>query len=227
DAPTVQVWQAYQQLLTENKFKRLTVKPGDRLPIKGIEATVISSDGAVINHALAGAGQENAKCKGAESFPADQTENRRSLGTLITLGKLRILDLGDLTRDVEMDLVCPNNKLGAMDIYIVSHHGWYQSGSPAFLNAIAPRVAIMDNGAKKGGTPSAWDIIEKSPRLQDLWQLHFSEEGGPGHNVAPEFIANPEGPDAANYLQLTAWPDGSFEIFNSRTSKTKQYSAQH
>jgi len=227
DAPTVQVWQAYQQLLTENKFKRLTVKPGDKLPVKGVEATVISSDGLVIDHALAGAGQENAVCKGGESYAADQTENRRSLGTLITFGKLRILDLGDLTRDKEMELVCPNNKLGAMDIYIVSHHGWYQSGSPAFLNAIAPRVAIMDNGAKKGGTPSAWDIIEKSPRLQDLWQLHFSEEGGPGHNVAPEFIANPEGPDAANYLQLTAWPDGSFEIFNSRTSKTKQYSAQH
>ena len=227
DAPTVQVWQAYQQLLTENKFKRLTVKPGDKLPVKGVQATVISSDGLVIDHALAGAGQENAVCKGGESYAADQTENRRSLGTLITFGKLRILDLGDLTRDKEMELVCPNNKLGAMDIYIVSHHGWYQSGSPAFLNAIAPRVAIMDNGAKKGGTPSAWDIIEKSPRLQDLWQLHFSEEGGPAHNVAPEFIANPEGPDAANYLQLIAWPDGSFEIFNSRTSKTKQYSAQH
>jgi beta-lactamase superfamily II metal-dependent hydrolase len=227
DAPTVQVWQAYQQLVTENKFKRLTVKPGDKLPVKGVEATVISSDGAVIDHALAGAGQENPVCRGAESYAADQTENRRSLGTLITFGKLRILDLGDLTRDKEMELVCPNNKLGAIDIYIVSHHGWYQSGSPAFLNAIAPRVAIMDNGAKKGGTPSAWDIIEKSPRLQDLWQLHFSEEGGPAHNVTPEFIANPEGPDAANYLRLTAWPDGSFEIFNSRTSKTKQYSAQH
>ncbi len=225
DAPTVQVWQAYQQLLATKKFKRLTVKPGDSLPIQGIETTVISSDGAVIDHALPGAGQENTSCKNAEQFPADQTENRRSLGTLITFGKLRILDLGDLTRDKEMELVCPINKLGAVDIYIVSHHGWYQSSSPAFLNAIAPRVAIMDNGAKKGGTPSAWDIIEKSPRLENLWQLHFSEEGGAAHNVAAEFIANPEGPDAANYLELTAWPDGSFEVFNSRTQKTKRYSA--
>ena len=149
----------------------------------------------------------------------------RSLGTLITFGKLKILDLGDLTRDKEMELVCPKNKLGPIDIYIVSHHGWYQSGSPVFLNAIAPRVAIMDNGAKKGGTPSAWGVIEKSPRLENLWQLHFSEEGGASHNVSEEFIANPEGPDAANYLELTAWPDGSFEIFNPRTSNTKHYSA--
>jgi competence protein ComEC len=179
----------------------------------------------VIDHPLPGAGQENASCKNAEQFPADQTENRRSLGTLIMFGKLRILDLGDLTRDKEMELVCPVNKLGAIDIYIVSHHGWYQSNSPAFLSAIAPRVAIMDNGAKKGGTPSAWDNIEKSPRLKDLWQLHFSEEGAAAHNVASEFIANPEGPDAANYLELTAWPDGSFEVLNSRTKHAKRYPA--
>jgi competence protein ComEC len=225
DGPTVEGWKAYQDLLAANKFKRLTLKPGDALPIKGIKTTVISSDGIVIDHNLPGAGQENPRCNGAEQYPTDQTENRRSLGTLFTFGKLRILDLGDLTRDKEMELVCPKNKLGEIDIYVVSHHGWYQSNSPAFLNAIAPRVAIMDNGAKKGGTPSAWDIIEKSPRLENLWQLHFSEEGGAAHNVAPEFIANPEGPDAANYLQLTAWPDGKFEIFNSRTQQSKHYSA--
>lgn len=225
DASTVQGWQAYLQLLAEKKFNRLTLKPGDSLPIQGMQTTVISSDGAVIDEPLPGAGQENPACKNAERFPTDQTENRRSLGTLITFGKLRILDLGDLTRDKEMELVCPNNKLGAIDVYIVSHHGWYQSSSAPFLNAIAPRVAIMDNGAKKGGTPSAWDIIEKSPRLENLWQLHFSEEGGAAHNVAAQFIANPEGPDAGNDLELTAWSDGSFEVMNSRTQKSKRYPA--
>lgn len=226
DAMTVQGWQAYQLLLAANKFSRLTMKPGDSLPVQGIHTTVISSDGAVIGDALPGGGQANASCVNSESDPADQTENGRSLGTLIAFGKLRILDLGDLTRDKEMELVCPKNKLGMIDIYIVSHHGWFQSNSPAFLNAIAPRVAIMDNGAKKGGTPAAWDIIEKSPRLVDLWQLHFSEEGGAAHNVAPEFIANPGGPDEGHYLQLTAWPDGSFEVFNSRTQKSKRYPAK-
>ena len=78
---------------------------------------------------------------------------------------------------------------------------------------------------RKAEHPSAWDIIEKSPRLENLWQLHFSEEGGSAHNVASEFIANPEGPDAANYLELTVWPDGRFEVFNSRTQKSKRYSA--
>jgi hypothetical protein len=193
------------------------------LPIHGMRATVVSSDAALISSPLAGAGQDNPSCQNAEQYPADQTENLRSLGTLITFGKLRILDLGDLTRDEEMKLICPKNKLGKVDVYIVSHHGWYQSGSPAFINGIAPRVAIMDNGAKKGGTPSAWDILEKAPGLEDLWQLHYSDEGGPKHNVAPEFIANPEGPDSAHYLKLTGWEDGNIEVFNSRTQKGKRY----
>ncbi len=226
DAPTVQVWQAYQKLLASGKYKRITAKPGDGLPLKGVHGTVVSSDGVVIAKPLPGAGQDNPACKNAEQYPADQTENRRSLGTLITFGKLRILDLGDLTKDKEMELMCPTNKLGKVDIYIVSHHGWGQSGSPQFVNGIDARVAIMDNGAKKGGTPSAWDILKKSPHLEDLWQLHFSEEGGPAHNVADEFIANPQGPDAGNYLKLTAYDDGSFDVFNSRTKKTKHYPKQ-
>ena len=226
DAPTVEVWQAYKQLLSTGKYKRITAKPGDVLPIRGMRTTVVSSDGAALAGPLPGAGEGNAGCQNADQYPADQTENSRSLGTLITFGKLRILDLGDLTSDKEMQLVCPKNKLGRIDIYIVSHHGWYQSNSRAFLHGIAPRVAIMDNGAKKGGTPSAWDIIERSPRLENLWQLHFSEEGGAAHNVAEDFIANPDAQDAANYLELAAWPDGSFEVFNSRTQKTRHYSAK-
>jgi len=223
DAPTVEVWHSYQDLLKSGKYKRIVAKPGMDLPIRGIRATVISSDGDLISSPVPGAGRDNPGCQNAEQYPADKTENLRSLGTLITFGKLRILDLGDLTRDQEMKLMCPKNKLGKIDVYIVSHHGWYQSGSPAFVNGIAPRVAIMDNGAKKGGTPSAWDVLARAPGLEDLWQLHYSEEGGPKHNVAEEFIANPNGPDAANYLKLTAWEDGSIEVLNSRTQKGKKY----
>ena len=226
NADTVKGWEAYQQLLATGKYKRITLKPGDALPIHGIDATVLSADAALIDKPVAGAGQENPVCKDAVPYPADQTENVRSLGTLITFGKLKIIDLGDLTKDKEMQLMCPMNKVGKVDIYIVSHHGWEQSSSPALVYGLAPRVAIMDNGAKKGGTPSVWDIIEKSPGLESLWQLHFSMDGGAAHNVPAEFIANPEGPDAGNYLELTAQPDGSFDVLNSRTQKTKHYSSR-
>lgn len=226
DAATEADWQAYQKVLATGKYKRITPKPGDSLPVKGIQTTVISADGALIENPLPGAGHDNPSCKDAEAYPADQTENLRSLGTLITFGKLRILDLGDLTHDKEVQLMCPTNKLGKVDVYIVSHHGWSQSSSPALVYGIDPRVAIMDNGAKKGGTPSVIDVIKKSPHLEDLWQLHFSEEGGDAHNTAAEFIANPAGSeDAGNYLELTANKNGSFDVFNSRTQKTKHYSA--
>ncbi len=227
EASTAQVWQAYQKLLQSGKFKHIVAKPGDVLPINGMDAVVVSADGSLPEKPLPGAGAENPACKGAEQFPEDQTENKRSLGIFITLGGLRFLDLGDLTHDKEMELMCPANKLGKVDIYIVSHHGSSQSGSAALVHGIEPRIAIMDNGARKGGAPSSWDVIERSPHLEDLWQLHYSEEGGSAHNVPAEFIANPQGPDAGNYLMLTARPDGSFEVFNSRTKNTKSYARPH
>jgi hypothetical protein len=188
---------------------------------------VVTADGQLIERPLPGGGKENSNCGNAAKPPVDTTENPRSLGTLITFGKLRILDLGDLTADKEMELMCPMNKIGPVDIYIVSHHGYFQSGSAALVDGIAPRVAIMDNGATKGGSPVAWDVIEKSPGLEDLWQLHFSEEGGSEHNVAAAFLANLRGPDTGNYLKVTALPDGSFGVFNSRTRETKKYAAKN
>ena len=227
DAETEQVWRDYQSFLAKGNVKRVTARAGATLRLKEIAVKIVSSDGALISEPLGGAGGANRYCKASDERPADTTENARSLGMVITFGKLRILDLGDLTWDKEMELMCPVNRLGKMDIYIVSHHGWRQSGSPALLNGIAPRVALMDNGADKGGSPSSWDIIEKSPRLEDLWQLHYSNEGDAAHNVAELFIANLPGPDTGNFLKLIAWKDGSFEVFNSRTQKAKHYAAAH
>lgn len=223
EAATEKVWEDYQKLVASEKLKRIIAKPAETLPLEGIDARVISSDGALIDQAVRGGGEKDPGCSAAKHYPADHTENARSLGVLLTFGKLRILDLGDLTSDKEVQLVCPENKLGKINIYVVSHHGTASSNSPVFLNAIAPRVAIMDNGSAKGGAPSSWDAVKKSPRLEDFWQLHFSDEGGAAHNTAEPFIANLPGPDTGNYLKLTAWPDGNFEVFNPRTKQTKRY----
>jgi hypothetical protein len=139
---------------------------------------------------------------------------------------LKILDLGDLTRDKEKELMCPVNKLGQIDLLVVSHHGWSQSSSPVFIDAIRPRVAIMDNGATKGGSTSVLDVVSKAPGLEDLWQLHYSEEGGAAHNVAARQIANLQGADAGFYLKVTAVESGRFEVFNSRNGVTKAYAGK-
>jgi beta-lactamase superfamily II metal-dependent hydrolase len=227
---TPQVTKDYNNYLDALKTAHLAhaaAKPGEVLPIEGIRVKVVSADGNLIDKPLPGAGQPNPYCKTSETRPPDQTENARSLGTLITFGKLRILDLGDLTWDKEMQLMCPNDKLGRIDILIVSHHGWNQSSSPALVDAIQARVAIMDNGAKKGGSTPVLDTIRKAPGLEALWQLHFSEEGGPAHNTDAEYIANLSGEeDKGNYLKLTANPAGDFTVWNSRTQQSKNYPAK-
>jgi competence protein ComEC len=222
DPSTKKAYPAYQALLAKGHYGRITPKPGDALPIPGIKAVVISSNGELLNHALPGAGQPNAYCKTSETRPEDQSDNARSLGTLFTFGKTRLLDLGDLTWDKEMQLMCPDNRLGKVDILVVSHHGLFQSSSPALVDAIAPRIAIMNNGAKKGGSPPTFETLAKAPGLETLWQLHFSDEAG-SHNTAAQYIANPSGTDAANYLKLTVSPTGSFKVFNSRTGESKDY----
>jgi beta-lactamase superfamily II metal-dependent hydrolase len=227
DKETEAAWEAYQKVIGNQHIKRIIARVGDVLPIQGIRAEVVSSDGVLLSKPLPGAGSQNPGCAKSEKRPADQTENARSLGTIFTFGKVRILDLGDLTWDKEMEMVCPVNKLGPVDVFIVSHHGWMQSNSPALLAAISPRIAIMDNGAKKGGSPPSWDTIKNSTKIEDLWQLHYSDEGAAAHNSAESLIANPQGPDAANYLKLSVWLDGSLEVFNSRTQAAKHYAPAH
>jgi competence protein ComEC len=226
DAGAKKVFAAYQQLLATGKYKHITAKPGEVLPITGMQVRVVTADGESIERPLPGGGKENPNCVNAAKPPVDVTENPRSLGTLVTFGKLRILDLGDLTGDKEMDLMCPINKIGAVDIYVASHHGTESSGTPVLVHAITPRVAIMDNGETKGGSPVAWDVIEKSPGLEDLWQLHYSAEGGDAHNVAAPLLANLQGPDSGKYLKITASADGGFAVLNSRTGETKKYAAR-
>lgn len=224
---TKQGYEEYQKVLASGNAKHLLAKPGEVLPIRGIEATVISADGNLIANAMPGGGEANSYCASSEVRPADQTENARSVGVEIKFGKLKILDLGDLTWDKEMQLMCPMNKLGHVDVYIVSHHGWYQSSSPALVDAIHARVAIMDNGETKGGSTPTLETIEKAPGLESLWQLHYSDEGGSEHNTAEKYIANPQGPDAGHYLELTGDRDGSFEVLNTRTNFTQTFAAAH
>lgn len=222
---TEQGYAAFQKVLADTKAKEIVARPGDRMPIDGLDVTVISADGKVIQAPLPGAGQPNAFCKQSEVRPPDQTENARSLGVLIRFGNVKILDLGDLTWDKERDLMCPDNRLGKVDVLVVSHHGWNQSSSPALVDAIHPRVAIMDNGAKKGGSIPVLDTVRKAPGIEALWQLHYSDEGGVTHNTQSEYIANLDGPDAGHDIELTATRDGSLTVHNSRTGLTKDYAA--
>ena len=206
-----------------DKGNHIEVRPGDTVPIKGIDVKVLSAGGKVIDAPLPGAGQPNSECDSFQMKDPDPSENAQSVGVLITYGSFRMLDLGDLTWNKEKDLVCPVNKIGTVDLYLVSHHGMNMSGSPQFVHALHPKVALMNNGAKKGGSPEIWQTIHDTPGLQDLWQLHFAVAGGKDHNSADPFIANLDEICEGKWIQVDAQKDGSFKLYNSRNKYEKAY----
>jgi competence protein ComEC len=229
DAATEQGYEAYQRVLAGGKYKHFTLHPGQSLPVPGFRGTVVSGDGQLLPTPLPGAGQANPFCADAGQKTPDVTENARSLGFVLLWGRARILDLGDLTRDKEKQLMCPVNRIGHIDLLVVSHHGWYQSSSAALVDAITPRVAVMDNGATKGGSIPVLKTLEADPSHPALWQLHFSEEGGTQYNTPQAQIANlanPQHSDDAGYpIRATVQKSGVITVWNGRTGAVRTYAA--
>jgi hypothetical protein len=178
------------------KGKRLIAKPGDKLAVKGFDVLVVTSDGEVLKKPLPGAGKPNPECASFKEKDEEPDENIYSVGLLITLGKFRDIDLGDFVWNAEGKLMCPNNPIGTVDLYQTSHHGSDRSGSPVLVHALHPLVAIMNNGANKGGMTQPMATIESSPGLEDFWALHWSAPAGLEYNPPGRFIANLETPEA-------------------------------
>ena len=166
------------------KAKRTIAKPGDRIPIAGLDWRIVTSAGQAIKTPLSGAGKPNPYCATYKPQDADPTENAQSVGSVITFGSFRAVHLGDLTWNKEFDLMCPTNRIGTADVFFVSHHGQPVSNAEVLVHALQSRVAIMNNGTRKGGQPPAMRIIHSAPRLEDLWQVHFSTLSGQEHTRA-------------------------------------------
>lgn len=203
--------------------KHVVAKPGDKIPLRDLDMTIVASNGDGITRPLNGGGAPTADCAATKPMPPDPTENARSVGSLIAFGRFRMIDMGDLTWNKELELVCPNNLLGTVDLYLTTHHGRADSNVPPFVNALQPRVIVMNNGPKKGGMTDAMKRFKASPKLEDFWQLHYSVDAGDVNMPAP-LIANLD-ESTAHYIKLTAQRDGSFAITNSRTGQTKNYRA--
>lgn len=205
---------------------RRVVHPGDTIDIPGLTTIVLAADGEHIAAVPGVHPEPNPYCAKEPHWDLDTTENPRSAGVLVRFGKFRFLDLGDLTKAKEIPLVCPKNLIGHVDLYMVNHHGFNLSNSKAFVDAIRPRVAIMDNGAHKAGSPEAWQTVHESPGLEDLWMLHTAEDSDAAHNSADPLIANLKGGSDGAYFKVVANADGGFSVMNSRTHQTKEYAAR-
>jgi beta-lactamase superfamily II metal-dependent hydrolase len=202
---------------------RRIVHPGDTIDLPGLSAIVLTADGQHIAAVPGIKPEPNPYCASERKWESDDTENARSTGILVRFGKFRMLDLGDLTGAKEVALVCPANPIGTVDLYLVTHHGMNLSSARAIVDAIHPRVAIMNNGAHKAGSPEAWQTVHDSPGLQDLWMLHTAEGSDAAHNSPAALIANPQGDGDGAYFKVVASADGTFQVTNSRTGQTKNY----
>ena len=232
------------------KAKHTVATPGMKIPVAGLDVVVVTSAGETIKTALSGAGGVNSYC--ASFKPGENNaEDPMSVGTHVTFGKFRTIHLGDLTKNKEFELMCPNNRIGTVDVLLGLHHGVDTSNSEVLVHALRPRVAIMNNGTRKGGQPEVMKTLHASPGLENVWQMHFSQLSGQEYTVPGMFIANltdeplaampigpiaapPPGPGAspaplhngtAYWIKVSAQPDGSFIVTNGRNGFNKNYRA--
>lgn len=252
--PNVQPGQPVDDFLAKTypplwaKAKHTVAKPGDKILIAGIDARIVTSAGEVIKSPLPGAGARNPYCANFKAGD-NNAEDPMSVGTYVTFGKFRTVHLGDLTKNKEFELMCPTNRLGVVDLLLGLHHGQATSNSEVMVHALHPRVAIMNNGTRKGGEPEVMKTVHSSPGLEDLWQLHFSQLSGQEYTVPGMFIANtidevpaaipiapiaapqpgPNTPPApvhngtAYWIKISAQQDGIFTVRNTRNGFSKTY----
>ena len=192
----------------------------------------------------------------AQTQPKEITtdpENGQSVGSVITFGQFRVADFGDLLWNKEIELMCPNNLLGTVDLFMVTNHGQSVSNAPPMVLGLNPRAAIMQNGTNKGAAVEVMQLLRSVPNL-DIWQLHWSYTAGIEHNAPGVFIANLEEPATlaqrltappgagrgggggggggapphtpAYWIKVTATADGAFTVTNSRNNFSKAYNAR-
>jgi competence protein ComEC len=228
NAGTQERYAAYSRLY--ETIPHIEVKAGDRIPLKGLDVQVVTAAGKVIDKPVKGGGEANPFCAAnprKAELPTDKEDNN-SVGLLLTYGKFRMLDLADLEAYQNYELACPKNLIGTVDVYQVNVHGQFKGIAPELVTALHARVAMMGNGARKGGDLATWPVLRGTPGIEDIWQLHYSVSGGKDNNPPADFIANlepstPPPSDLWKTLTLSASSNGAFTVTNERNGFSKTY----
>jgi beta-lactamase superfamily II metal-dependent hydrolase len=217
--------QAYK---TASEGKSKTLRPGDEIALKQakgsppVRLTCLCAGGAVLADKAGAA--DNPAAKEHKPKDEDKTDNARSLGFLLRYGGFRFLDLGDLTWNIEYKLVHPSDKIGPVDVYQVTHHGLDISNNPVLINTVRPRVAMCNNGARKGGHASVIATLRRSPDIQAIYQLHRNVTAAAQENTDPEYIANPDEVCKGEGIKLAVAADGkSYAVTVGSNGTPKRY----
>ena len=215
------VWHEYRQLAGT---RRRTMKPGERLALKGVELVIVAGHGQVLPAPL-GDSQPNQSCESFKAQAEDRGENGMSLGYLLRHGKFEFVNLGDLSWNFQHRLACPVNLLGRVDLFQVTHHGVRDDVLPQQMWPMAPTVAVMNNGPTKGAGAVAVETVLKSPGLEDLWSLHRATNNDAAHNAKEQLTANLGATEscAGAWIRARVNADGAYTLTNSRNGFSKTY----
>jgi beta-lactamase superfamily II metal-dependent hydrolase len=245
--PANQKW--LDVLRTTAGNRRTIVKPGDKVPLRGVDVQIVASDLALIERPLRGGGP-NALCATAEEKAPAGFENQRMVGTHLRFGDFTFLALIDLDWQKEMELACPVNRLGPITLYQSGRHGSFDgAGAPALLNAIQPQVVVINNGPRKGlgqqdpnakvTTPAGRKVtpyerngyarLMQIPGIEGVWQGHLALlDKDPAHNTAADMIANMEetADCKGHWIKASVQPNGQFIVTNGRNGFSRTYTTR-
>ncbi len=213
--------------------KRVMINPGDTIPLKQsvgskLNVQCIAARKKIIDAAQVPGAKANPHAAEARDKANDTSDNASSIVQLLSFGDFRFYDGGDVTWNVEKDIVTPLNLVGNVDVYQVTHHGLAQSNNPVLVKALQPTVAVMNNGTTKGCEPETFATLKGTPSIKDIWQLHKNlRPDGNVNNTAPELIANTERNCKGEYVKLSVAPDGkSYTVSIPSTKVSKTYQTQ-
>ncbi len=211
--------------------KRQLLHPGDLIPLrKGevpIKLTCVASDGKVISKAAGVGAGPNRYCKDAKLQANDPSDNAKSIALLLSFGKFEFLDCGDLTWNIEQQLACPNNRIGRVDLFMVTHHGLNISNNPALVRALQPGVTVMCNGPHKGGHPDTVALLKSIPSIKANYQLHRNVETSTEQNTDRAHIANWEEHCQGEFIKASVASDGkSFTVTIGASGSPTKFAAQ-
>jgi competence protein ComEC len=227
DAKFPEMYAAYRAAA---KDTTTTLKPGSAITLKAgrgpkLTLTVVAAGGDAIG---GGETPQNPACATAKALDDDPTDNARSVAMVLRYGAFDFYDGGDLTWNIEAKLACPVDRVGAIDLYQVTHHGQDISNNPVLLATLKPTVAVMNNGPRKGGGAETFRRLKALPSLQGLFAIHKNVATGPDVNAAPENTANLEtAADAGlGFLAVVDAAAKQFTITNARTGEARTFAVK-
>lgn len=214
--------EAYRQTV---QGRSVALKPGDEIKVQKsprslppLQIRVLAANGIVLGE-QPGAPQIKPCGPNFQAQPEDKTDNVNSVGILLSFGRFKFFDGGDLTWNIEDRLVCPKNLIGSVDVYQVDHHGTDPSNNPSLVRALKPRVAIIDNGPRKGADARPFATLKSVPEIEAIYQLHRNVRTTEKDNAPPDFVANDEEACHGEFIKLSVNPDGKNYIVSIPAKK--------